>query len=191
MNDVIHNKAKLGESLKVLRMSKDMTVEESARRANISTSFLSLIERGQRLPDAVVLKDLLGAYNTSLAWFFCEVERRGREKVVYGSADSILMGGKRGKRFAVELLFPMKEGWQIELVKITLRAGGKLFNEFAHEGQECGYVMTGEIVLTLDGMDYPVRAGQSFRYEGKQFHAIRNDSKKTAEIIYVITPPNY
>lgn len=53
----------LGETIRKLRRADGLSQSDVAREADISVSFLSLIERGKREPTLSVLRRLAGALN--------------------------------------------------------------------------------------------------------------------------------
>ena len=58
-----------------------------------------------------------------------------------------------------------------------------------HEGDEVGYVVTGEIILTVAGDTYPLRAGDAFFFPSMRPHGVSNPGNSVATIIWVNTPP--
>ena len=58
-------KESVGEILKILRVSNDMTMSDVAKEINISLSFLSEVERGKKNISTQKLEDLLKLYKFS------------------------------------------------------------------------------------------------------------------------------
>src|SRR5688572_31392425 len=52
---------RLGYSIRLLRQARELTAAQLAARAGVSPAYLSLIERGVRLPPAHTLAKLAGA----------------------------------------------------------------------------------------------------------------------------------
>jgi len=190
MSDIINDRIALGAVLKTLRLSKDLTVEQVARQSGVTKGSISLIENGKRGPSPTMLKNLLAVYGESLATFFSKVEEK-RRKFVYKAKDSTVIAGKRGGVACAELLIPIKKGSDIELIKVTLKQGGKLDEWISHTVQVYGYVIKGQIAITLNKKKYIVQAGDSFCYPADQPHSVRNSGKGVVEIIYAIAPPNF
>ncbi|MEM8728471.1 MAG: cupin domain-containing protein [Pseudomonadota bacterium] len=61
----------------------------------------------------------------------------------------------------------------------------ELYSRF---GEQHGYVLEGELVLTLEDEDITVRAGDSFSFPGQILHGLRNVSDATARLIWVNSP---
>jgi transcriptional regulator with XRE-family HTH domain len=63
----------IGERIRTLRLSRNLTQEQLAESADISVSFLSMIERGERTPHLVTLQALATALGDRIGDFFdCE-----------------------------------------------------------------------------------------------------------------------
>ena len=62
---------------------------------------------------------------------------------------------------------------------------------FPHEGEEFGYVIKGEIVLSLGKRRIKVKKGESFYYVADKVHSILNKGNKDAEFIWVSSPPSF
>lgn len=57
----------IGKSIKLCRQQKDWNQTELARRANISTSYLSLLERNDRDPNLSTLQNIASALGIPLS----------------------------------------------------------------------------------------------------------------------------
>lgn len=66
-NDLNH---RIAQRVRELRASRAMSLEALATRSGVSRSMISLIERGESSPTAVVLEKLATALNTTLASLF-------------------------------------------------------------------------------------------------------------------------
>lgn len=57
----------LGRAIRVCRLQKQMKQADLAQRANISVSFLSLIEQGRRDPNFLTVKDIATALEVPMS----------------------------------------------------------------------------------------------------------------------------
>ncbi len=69
---------RLGQRIRELRKLLSLTQEELAERANISASFLSMIERDDRVPHIGTLAALADALGVSLSEMFAGVNERAK-----------------------------------------------------------------------------------------------------------------
>ena len=56
-----------------------------------------------------------------------------------------------------------------------------------HAGLDILFVLEGDLVLDLDGTDYPLAAGECVVWPSSHEHAIRNDSDTPARAIGLVT----
>lgn len=62
----------IGEKLKNLRKSKNLTTSQVAEKIGISQSYISRFENNRAVPDVDMLNAILEVYNVSLSEFFDE-----------------------------------------------------------------------------------------------------------------------
>lgn len=74
----------IGSKLKELRMSKGLTQEELANRAELSKGFISQLERDLTSPSIATLVDILQCLGTDLKDFFCD---DSDDQVVFRDSD--------------------------------------------------------------------------------------------------------
>jgi transcriptional regulator with XRE-family HTH domain len=187
MPDIIQDKIALGNVLKTLRMSKDLTVEQVARQSGVTKGSISLIENGKRSPSPIMLKNLLAVYGESLGTFFSKVKEK-RRRILYRAKNATVITGKPGGAVCAELLVPVIQENDIELIKVTLKEEGKLDQSFSHKGVEYGYLLRGEITLAIEKKKLTIQRGDSFCYTADQPHTILNTGSEPAEILFVVAP---
>ncbi|MGP4038716.1 helix-turn-helix domain-containing protein [Gracilibacillus sp. D59] len=65
----------IGEQLKSLRKSLNLTSQEVANRVDISQSYISRFENNRAIPDVNMMSKILNALGTDMATFFSQVEQ--------------------------------------------------------------------------------------------------------------------
>jgi len=95
------------------------------------------------------------------------------------------------KNTAVEWVVPNAQKNQMEPVRLTLHAGGRSEVYQPHEGEDFGYVITGNVRIHYAGQNQTVHAGESFYFKAGKKHYLENTGSKDAVIIWVTTPPNF
>jgi uncharacterized cupin superfamily protein len=63
--------------------------------------------------------------------------------------------------------------------------------DLQHEGEEFGYVLEGEIELTVAGRQYTASAGDSFLFRSERPHSFRNKGTREARVVWINTPPTF
>jgi len=61
-------------------------------------------------------------------------------------------------------------------------------DDYAHDGEEFAYVLSGELAFTVDGVEHTLEAGDCIRYRSTVPHLVRNDGARPAEVLWVLTP---
>jgi transcriptional regulator with XRE-family HTH domain len=177
----------IGQRIKALRVAQQMTQEELANRADLTKGFISQVENDESSPSIATLTQILEVLGVKLADFFREYKS---ERVVFGRLARVLAAESSDKvRF--ELLVPRAINRSIDPALVTLKPGGRTVVDKMHEGEEFGYDITGEIVLVLDGVDNPVKAGECFSFYPNVQHWLENRSDREAKIIWVTNPPTH
>ena len=58
---------------------------------------------------------------------------------------------------------------------------------YAHAGHEFGFVLSGEVELTVDASRYVLKTGDSFAFKSTLPHAFRNTGAERCQILWVNT----
>jgi transcriptional regulator with XRE-family HTH domain len=74
-----------------------------------------------------------------------------------------------------------------ELVTVTIPPRTAFKEALTHPGIEILDVIAGEIVLTYDGVEYPMAAGETGVWSGMHLHTYRNDGDEAAQFVAVAT----
>lgn len=175
----------IGHRIKELRIAKGLTQEELADRAELSKGFISQLERDLTSPSIATLEDILICLGASLSEFFHEEKE---EPVVFGFDDYF---EKVDPKLAnkIEWIVPNAQKNMMEPVRLTLEPGGSTYQDMPHEGEEFGYVISGEVTVHISGKSYTAKAGESFYYVPEKRHYLT--SRKGAKLIWVSTPPSF
>lgn len=177
----------IGKKIKILRQEKNLTQDELALRCELSKSFISQLERDLTSPSISTLMDILESLGVTLREFFSDDED---EKIVFGP-DDYFEAEDEEMGYKVEWIIPNAQKNEMEPIMLTLMPGGSYKEENAHEGEEFGYVLAGNILLQIGSKKYRVHKGESFCYKPGNTHCISNPGKTTAKIIWVSSPPSF
>jgi len=177
----------IGPKIQELRKKYGLTQEELADRAELSKGFISQLERDMTSPSIATLRDILECLGTNLNEFFSETTP---EKVVYKEPDIFEKRDDELKN-TIEWLVTTSQRNMMEPILLTLDPGGSTAEQDPHEGEEFGYVMEGSILLIIGQKRYRLKKGDSFYFTPSRAHAIQNTGKRTAKVIWVVTPPSF
>lgn len=143
--------ARIARQVKALRTARQLTLDALAAKAGVSRSMISLIERGEASPTAVVLERLAGGLGTSLASLFAgEREEAVPQPLVRRSAQMQWRDPASG--YLRRTLSP--PGWPspLQLVEIEFPAGARVAYETGGREtamQQQVWVLEGSIQVML------------------------------------------
>ncbi len=176
----------LGEKIRDLRLICELTQEELADRCELTKGYISQLENDLTSPSIATLIDILSALGTNLKEFFQDVG--AEEKVCFTKSDFI---EKVTDEYTLNWLVPNAQKNAMEPVKVNLKAGESMDEDFPHEGEEFGFVLKGEIVIFLGKKRIKVKKGESFYFTSDKVHKIANKTKADAEFLWVSSPPSF
>ncbi len=176
----------LGEKIKELRLSNELTQEELADRCELTKGYISQLENDLTSPSIATLIDILQALGTNLKEFFSDIDNE--EKITFNKNEFI---EKVADSYTLNWLVPNAQKNMMEPIHIILHPNGQTDEDIPHEGEEFGYVIKGEIVLVLGKKRVKVKKGESFYFTANKMHKILNKSNKEAEFIWVSSPPSF
>ena len=135
----------IGYKIKTLRVAKNLTQEELADRAELSKGFISQLERNLTSPSIATLVDILQCLGTNLKDFFNDEED---DQIVFSKEDYF---EKKDDELGnvIEWIIPNAQKNEMEPLHIVLNPMCATDEDVPHEGEEFGYVLKGEVVLTL------------------------------------------
>jgi transcriptional regulator with XRE-family HTH domain len=183
--------ARIGAKVKHGRMVRGITLRQLAEEAGCSESLLSKIENNKAMPSFGTLHRIAAALGTNVSVLFSAgsegaqvVSRAGERPVIV--TDQL----RTGKGVQLERLIPYAREYLLQS-NIHLIAPGGRTDAISHAGEEIGYVLEGEIELTIDGNRYCAKTGDSFHFRSELPHAYRNVGTKPARVLWVNTPPTF
>ena len=177
---------RLGEAIRLLRRRARLTIGALAERARLSTAMVSLLERGRATPSLRTLRMLGLALDVPVSYFFEAREENAAGRYVVRRGNRRLL---RLTRTGVlkEALLPPGKGL-LELYELALNPGGASGTDFMqHEGEKAGYVLAGQLRLTLDGVVEVLEPGDTFRFPSFIPHMFDNPGEEVARVIWITT----
>ncbi len=164
--------AGLGERLRAERIGRGLSLESLAARARVSRSMVSAIERGAKAPTVIVLDRIATALDTSLSRL---MESETRSSVIVLRHDEQVVARDPGG-WQRRILSPVLPGVEFELMRTTLgpNVDAGLFLPHARGSREYVAIEKGTLLLTLNGVPYRLRAGDSIYYDGDCEHGFAN-----------------
>ncbi len=178
----------IGATLRSLRLARNLTQEDLADRCELSKGFISQVENNLTSPSIATLKDMIECLGSSLKQFFSE---SAPEKVVFTRDDMFEKVDDDLLRGRIVWLIPDAQKNRMEPILVTLGPGGRTSEFPAHDGEEFGYVLEGEILMNAGRARYPVSSGESFCLHPDAPHFIENTGNREARFLRASTPPTF
>lgn len=175
----------IGIKIKEIRLKKQLTQEELADRCELTKGYISQIENDLTSPTLATLKDILQALGTTLSDFFADDEQ---EQVVFTRDDYF---EKQSDASVITWLVPTSQKNAMEPIMLTLEPHSSTDKDLPHDGEEFGFVISGEIKITIGRREFEAKQGESFYYRANKAHYINNTTNEKAVILWLSCPPNF
>lgn len=176
----------VGRILQRLREQRGVTVRELAEKSELSESFIRAVERGESDISLGRVARLARFFEYDLGSFLGFTSKLSHPKFVGKEGRAAI---NRGRGITYEALH--LPGIDLDLVLVELAPNSKFKNELSHEGIDVVYVTQGDVVLVVDGIDYPMTEKECCVFSAGYRHRVRNDSRKPASIISITTGRMY
>lgn len=176
-------KRTIGSLLKARRTELGLTLQETARRAELSAAFLSQAERGKATPSIVSLINIAKALDTDIHYFVTppaptSLVRRADEPE-YVEIDSPVTY----RRLDAEI-----RNQRMNALLMEIPPGTALPVVHREEGEDFFYVLEGEVEQSIGDKTFVLHAGDSAHHNTQVDHDVVNKSDRVAKLIWVGTP---
>ena len=174
----------LGGNIRSTRILKGLKLREVADRVGCSESMLSKVENGKITPSLRLLHKVATSFGTTVPDLLAS--RDDNHIVSRAGERQALAIDAKGSH--VERLVAPDGDHLLEGHLHVIAPGGGSEGVVAHEGEEVGYVVEGQLELTVGHETFLLKAGDSFSFRSEIAHHYRNASKKPARVVWVSTP---
>lgn len=175
----------IGSRLRDLRLKNGLTQEELADRAELSKGYISQLENDLTSPSIATLIDILTLLGSSLSEFFAQDDD---SQTVFTQDDYF---EKKSDTGSVLWIVPTAQKNAMEPIIIELNAGRGSDEDFPHEGEEFGYVLSGKIEVVIGDKCHVASEGQTFYFTADKKHYIRNISDGVSRVLWISCPPQF
>jgi transcriptional regulator with XRE-family HTH domain len=177
---------RVGDVIRQLRQHRGLSLRDLAEQSGLSQSFLGAVERGRsdiavgRLAQvaAVLGHDVASLLGYSL---------RQTTPVFVQPEEHVRV--ERGE--GTELRAFRIPSTNLEFMVATFGPRAQFADAVTHAGLDVMYVAEGDLVLVVDGVDYPVREGECAVWPSSHAHAVRNDADRPARAVGFTTETVY
>lgn len=179
----------VGERIQQLRLNLRLTLDELSRRAGVSKSMLSQIERNQANPTVAVVWRLANALGVTMTDLLGAPPAR-EPAIVTVPVHATPTLRTPDQRCELRILGPSEMAGHVEWYELTLQPGGALESQPHEPGsREHLSVLSGCLEVVSGEASQKLKAGETARYAVDVAHAIRNPSRTVATALLVVVHP--
>jgi transcriptional regulator with XRE-family HTH domain len=203
----------VGQRIREERLKRDLSLRSLARDVGVSASLISQIENEKSQPSVSTLYAITSALGISIQDVFdtgsAQVADQPRAVGETGLPSTVLeaLGSARGSRLgpyvtpAQRQVITLDSGvtWErlgalphvaTDFLMVTYDPGGTSSSNdglMRHQGCEFGYLISGELVLTLGFEDIVLRPGDALSFDSTTPHRYRNEGTVPAVGVWFVT----
>ena len=182
---------RVGDTLAALRQAHALSLDELSRKAGVSKSMLSQIERAQANPTVAVVWRLANALGVPIA------ELLGSAPTATAAPAITLVPTQATPSLRspdslceLRILGPVEMAGQFEWYELKLQPGGILDSQPHEPGtREHLTVATGSMELQVADTSQKLKVSETARYPADCKHSIRNTGKTAASAWLVVIHP--
>ena len=183
-----HDKA-VGAHIRALRKRKHVSLQTLSAASGLSIGYLSQIERGISSASIRALALITDGLGSGLDAIFLPATGAPART----DAFAFRVAERRGLGFwrdgiEKELLTP-GEGHALNLYMVHIAPGGVSgTSEYVHAGEEAGFILTGELLLCVDGQEMTLLEGDAFRFKSHRPHRFSNQGAAPCVVLWILAP---
>jgi XRE family transcriptional regulator, regulator of sulfur utilization len=176
---------RVGRTLQSLRQAQDLSLDDLSRKAGVSKSMLSQIERNLANPTIALVWRLANALGVSIGDLLGSKSKEASLSLVPTHAIPSLTSSD-GK-CVLRILGPLESAGQFEWYELTLQPAGVLDSQPHEEGsREHLTVLSGAVEIQAGTESVRARKGETARYSADVPHSIRNSNRLVAVVLLVV-----
>lgn len=188
----MENKPSVGEKIKKLRETRDLTIDQLAEQSKTHKKFIEELESDQLVPSIAPLLNIARGLGVHLSTLMDDAPVTGA--VVARQADMPAteiefsgLGSYCASTLEFRPLAKNRQGRRMEPFIIDVHPSVPEECTFSfHEGEEFIYVLEGEIEVLYGGDRHVLSAGDSIYYDSATPHQVKTAGDKEARILAVI-----
>lgn len=178
---------RIGDKVRALRSGKNLGLVQLGEHTGLSAAMLSKIERGQLYPTLPTLLRIALVFGVSLEHFFATEKPAGVS--VVRNEDRLSLPDRPGKAapsyYFESLDFPVADR-QMEAFFARFPRGAKPSEPHSHDGLELVFVLTGKLVIDVNGNETKLNEGDAITFDCGVTHSYRPRGRTSATAIVVV-----
>lgn len=182
---------RVGDTLAALRQAGSLSLDALSRKAGVSKSMLSQIERGQANPTVAVVWRLANALDVGMGELLGSAAPSDPTPIELLPAHAAPAIRSPDGLCELRILGPIALAGQFEWYALSVQPGGILASQAHEHGtREHLSATTGLFEVQAGEQVQRLRSGETARYAADRPHAIRNPGKTVANGWLVVVHPH-
>ncbi|GAA4186341.1 cupin domain-containing protein [Streptosporangium oxazolinicum] len=189
----------VGARMRQFRKERGLTLRGLATHSGLSIGFLSQVERGISSIGLTALNSVATALDHSVAEFFNDVPPEEETEEEHATVSHLpshftltrsataateYISGQQTYR----MLSARGPNLVLEPLLVHIAPGGKRENSYGHAGEEFAFVLEGELLYEVDGVEHRLYPGDSVHLRSTVPHSMFNDTDRVTTVVSVVTP---
>lgn len=171
----------IGEKMKLLRLSKNMTIKKLAVKTGLSVGFISNVERDVNSPTISSLQKICRALDTDLGDFFSNINNSGH---LLKKQQRQLLQTEADARLKLEIFSLPHKKLQPSFIEIL--PGGQYGDDaMCHEDEEICLIMEGTVRFRAGDEEHLLEEGDCIYVEPLVPHWLRNEGAGIARTFWI------
>lgn len=170
----------IGRRIREIRKSRGMTLQQLAEASKISSSMLSLVERGLTSPSVGSLIVICEALGKSMSGLLATDDHSGDIVVRADEVETVVTHRNVVRRVLKE---DRNNGVSIAINEYAPKTSSN-DTPLTHDGFEYGLVLEGNLTVEVDGVSHVLKAGDLISYASSRPHRIWNHSNTSARTVW-------
>ena len=178
----------VGPILRQLRHNKGWSLQTLAHESGVSVGMLSQIERDLANPSIRVLTAIRRALDAPMSAIFHEVapeenKQKDFDFVRRANNRPVLELGTLRKEL---LTTSGHHNLQIMILHIDPMGSSSKTSFLNYPAEKGGLILSGELLMTVDGKEVLLREGDSFAFDGTLEHSFKNPATTVTQVIWIV-----
>jgi transcriptional regulator with XRE-family HTH domain len=178
----------IGRRLRDIRTRMKLSQRQLARQSGVANATISQIEAGKLNPTVSMLKRVLDGIPINLSEFFGD-EFESESQIFFRDGDltEIADGDVSFLQVGANL-----HNKSVQMIRERYQPGaGTGKHAITHEGEECGFILSGRLQVTVGEQTAILRAGEAYYFKSSQPHNFHNPGNEPCELITACSPPTF
>ncbi|SDS79782.1 Cupin domain-containing protein [Brevibacterium siliguriense] len=187
---------RVGTAIRRIRTARGLSLREAAAKTGLSSSFLSLVERGLNSPSLTTLFTLAEALEVTAGELIGETSTKPKPRFAVARSDrsdglSVSLGDR-----TYRVLTGSLPGQSLEALRTTIHPTPHPSSPSSHNGEEFCYVLDGELTFHFTSASdaeasetVVVGTGDSIHFQSSSTHSIHNMTSQSVEALWIVDHP--